>query len=481
MTTTVKEAEARARSSAGPRSGADEAQLPQRRIWLGRILGPLLGGGVYALLPMDDDLSTPARTTAAVVVMVAVWWMTEALRLAVTALVPIVAFPLPGVMEVEDATAPYATPTVFLFMGGFMLALAMQKWNLHKRLALIVMRFIGTRPRQLILGVMVATAFRSMWVSNTATTLMMLPIGISVLALVTGGAAASDDASGGATDTDTKNFATSLMLAIAYAATIGGLATLIGSPPNLILAGFIEQNYDGVSISFADWMKVGVPLAAVFLVIAWLVLTRLTYPTKLTEIAGGKEVIRREYAKLGRMSRGEWTVLVIFVSTALLWVFKDPITQWEALTSVLPFMAHLSDEAVAIAAAIALFLIPVSAKRGPAVLDWRTAQSGIPWGVLLLFGGGLSLAKAVQDTGAQRIHRRQGRRVRHPADGADGRGRVPGDPAADRAHQQHRHRGDVPARPRRRRRRHRNRPAAAARPRRARRDLQLHAARRYAA
>jgi solute carrier family 13 (sodium-dependent dicarboxylate transporter), member 2/3/5 len=188
---TTASAEARARASAGPRPGADETQLPPVRLWLGRILGPLLALAVYFLLPADPLLTTAARTTAAVVVLVAVWWMTEAIPLSATALVPLVAFPLLGVLGMEQAAAPYAAPTVFLFMGGFMLALAMQKWNLHKRIALLAMRLIGTRPRQLVLGVMVATAFLSMWVSNTATTLMMLPIGLSVLAITNRDGAAS--------------------------------------------------------------------------------------------------------------------------------------------------------------------------------------------------------------------------------------------------------------------------------------------------
>jgi solute carrier family 13 (sodium-dependent dicarboxylate transporter), member 2/3/5 len=373
--------------AAGLRPGTDEKNLSQRRIWIGRVLGPVLGLLAYVLLPDDPGLSPEARTTAAVVLLMAVWWMTEALPLAATALVPIVAFPLLGGVAVGDATAPYASPTVFLFMGGFMIALAMQKWNLHKRIALLTMRAIGTKPRQLILGAMIATAFLSMWVSNTATTLMMLPIGLSILSLV------ADKSSAGAT----RRFGVCLMLAIAYAATIGGLSTLIGSPPNLIMAGFVEQNY-GRTIGFAEWMRIGVPLSAVFLVIAWLLLTRVIYPPKIDSIAGGKSMIQGELDKLGRMSRGEWTVLGVFASVALLWVFRTPLTEWEALTSVLPFVAHLTDESVAIAAALALFLIPVNRREGEFALDWRTAQSGIPWGVLLLFGGGLSMAKAVQET-----------------------------------------------------------------------------------
>ncbi|GAA5123143.1 SLC13 family permease [Haloechinothrix salitolerans] len=408
MTATLERARDGAEASAGQRPGADESYLSPGRMWFGRVLGPALGLAVYFLLPEDDALSSAARATAAITIVMAVWWMTEALPLAVTSLVPLVAFPLAGVLELDAATAPYASDTVFLFLGGFVIALAMQKWNLHKRIALVVMRAVGTKPKQLILGVMIATAFLSMWVSNTATTMMMLPIGISVLALVATRKATQDaDADGGSGpvsemfgDKDTKNFATCMMLAIAFAATIGGLATLIGSPPNLILAGFVETSYDGVTIGFADWMKIGVPLSATFLVIAWLLLTRVIYPTKLTDVVGGKDVIQSELDKLGRMSRGEWTVLAVFVSTALLWVFREPLAEWDALTSALPFVANLDDAIVAITAAIALFLLPVSSSKGRAVMamDWRTAQSGIPWGVLLLFGGGLSLAAAVQET-----------------------------------------------------------------------------------
>lgn len=343
--------------------------------------------------------------------------MTEALPLPATALVPIVAFPLLGVLDVEAATAPYANPNIFLFMGGFMIALAMQKWNLHRRIALLVVRAVGTKPNRLVAGFMLSTAFLSMWVSNTATTVLMLPIGLSVLMLILDRAAAhggdpaaaaavadaADSGPGGPAlsdvigDDDTRNFATALMLGIAYAASIGSLATLIGTPPNLILAAFVEQNY-GIELGFGKWMAMGLPLAAVFLVLAWLVLTRLVFRSGLQEIPGGRRVIQDEIDKLGSMSRGEWTVLAVFVTTALLWVFRQPLAGWEALTSVLPFVANLDDATIAIAAAVALFLIPVSGRRGISALDWQTARQ-LPWGVLLLFGGGLSLAAAVQESG----------------------------------------------------------------------------------
>ncbi|MQA35354.1 SLC13 family permease [Modestobacter roseus] len=388
-----------------------DTAVPPRRQWAGRIGGPVAALVVYFLLRQSDDLSTAGRTTAAIGVLLAVWWMTEALPLPATALVPIVAFPLLGVLPVGEATAPYADPNIFLFMGGFMIALAMQKWELHRRIALLTVRAVGTEPNRLIGGFMVATAFLSMWVSNTATTVLMLPIGLSVLLLVLDrvgagdeDAAAADQARGGTTavteaikDKDTRNFAVALMLGIAYAASIGSLATLIGTPPNLILAAFVRQNYD-IVLGFGEWMLLGLPLAVVFLGLAWLVLTKVAFRSGLREIPGGRQVIQSELDQLGKMSRGEWTVLAVFVVTALLWVFRQPLTGWEALTDVLPFVAELSDPAIAIAAAIALFLIPVKAREGVSVLDWHTAQQ-LPWGVLLLFGGGLSLAAAVQESG----------------------------------------------------------------------------------
>ena len=234
-------------------------------------LGPVLAVVAYLLLP--DSLSTEGKITAAVAALMAVWWVTEALPLAATALLPLVLFPFLGVSDIGDAAAPYADDVIFLFMGGFMIALAMQRWNLHKRIALRTVLAVGTKPVMLVAGFMIATGFISMWVSNTATAVMMMPIGLSVLGLVSQLGDGKGD----------PNFATALMLGIAYAASIGSLATIIGTPPNTLLVGYLSANHD-ISIGFGQWMVVGLPLAVVFLVIAWLVLTRLVFRPRLKSL-----------------------------------------------------------------------------------------------------------------------------------------------------------------------------------------------------
>ncbi|MGI8650229.1 MAG: SLC13 family permease [Rubrobacter sp.] len=369
------------------------------RAWVGRFLGPVVALLAYFLLPTGaGGLSPEGVIVVAVGLLMAVWWVTEALPLPATALLPIVLFPLFGAVGREDATAPYANDIIFLFMGGFMIALAMQRWGLHRRIALVTILAVGTQPVRVIGGFMIATAFLSMWVSNTATTVMMLPIGLSVLTLVlTGerqggesGESASGESAADLTGAGASNFAVGLMLGIAYAASIGSVATLIGTPPNLFMAGFLQETYD-ITIGFGQWMLVGLPLAVVFLFLAWLVLTRFVYPPEISEISGGKELIRGQLDEIGPISRGEKIVLAVFVTTAFFWVFRQAL-------SGLPGLGGLEDSSIAIAAAIALFAIPVDARNGVFTLDWRTALN-LPWGVLLLFGGGLSLAAAVSATG----------------------------------------------------------------------------------
>ena len=382
-----------------------EAEEPQRvstRAWVGRFLGPVAALAAYSLIPTGEGLSQAGAATIAVGILMATWWVTEALPLPATALLPIALFPLFGIVGVEDATAPYASDTIFLFMGGFMIALAMQRWGLHRRIALRIVLAVGTQPVRLIGGFMLATALLSMWVSNTATAVMMLPIGLSVLALVMGNdapSAASADTGSEASESagetmqriaGSSNFAVALMLGIAYAASVGSLATIIGTPPNTFMVEFLSQQYD-INIGFGQWMIVGTPLAAVFLGLTWVVLTRFVYPPEIGEISGGRELIRSQLDEMGPASRGEKTVFTVFVITALLWILRQPL-------SGLPLLGGLDDAVIAIAAAIALFAIPVDWRNGVFALDWQTAL-GLPWGVLLLFGGGLSLANGISETG----------------------------------------------------------------------------------
>ncbi len=349
---------------------------------IGLLLGPLLGAGVLLLGP--DSMSDAARATAALGTLMAVWWMTEALPLPATSLLPIALLPLLGVAPIGAATAPYAHKFIFLFMGGFMLALAMERWNLHRRIALLTLLLFGTSQRRIVAGFMAATAVLSMWVSNTATAVMMLPIATSVLAFASTAEQDEDDA-------NTKRLGLCLLLGVAYAANIGGIATIIGTPPNVFLVGYL-RDAQGIDVSFLQWMQVGLPLAVVFVIITWALLTYVLHPLGSTPMEGGRELIRRQLRELGAPSTGEKIVFVVFITTAIAWIVREP------LTGVIPALDRLDDAGIAIIAALLLFIIPVRPSEGVFTLDWPTA-SRLPWGVLLLFGGGLSLASAVQTSG----------------------------------------------------------------------------------
>lgn len=376
-------------------------------IWALRLLGPIAALAVWLALAGAADISPEACSVAALGTLMAVWWMTEAIPLSVTALLPIVLLPVLTDLTVAEATAPYASPIVFLFLGGFLIAIAMEKWNLHRRIALLTLRRVGTEPRRIVLGMMLATGFLSMWVSNTATTLMMLPIGLSVLALVgeraSGGG--NPDAGGdhppghvaSAADENVGRFGICLMLAIAWSASIGGLGTLLGSPPNAIIAGYAAEQL-GQEIGFLDWMLLGVPVALAFILIGWLLMTRLLYRFDLADLPGGAEMIEGEIRKLGRFSQGEKVVTIVFASAAFLWVAPGVLSGVPGLSGDLGWFGAMDDTAIAIAAGIAMFVLPARG-TGEMVLTWKDAQEGLPWGVLLLFGGGLSLAGAVAASG----------------------------------------------------------------------------------
>ena len=416
-----------------------QAEPDSRPTLLRRLIG--LAGGVvgafilFAVMPADMDLWP--RLTAAVAILMAVWWMTEAIPIPATALVPLVAFPLfvpaseteggEGV-SVDTIGANYGNNIIFLFMGGFMLALAMQRWNLHRRVALLTLRLMGSKPVFLIAGFMIATGFITMWVSNTATAVMMLPIGVSVLMLVNNvvkeqtpgeggleddgavaGSADTGDPSHSSTDSNpqhdenlssvtaqgpvTSNFGTALMLGVAYAASVGSVGTLIGTPPNALLAAHMSENHD-VTIGFGQWMLVGVPVAVVMLVLTWVVLTQIIYRPEIKTIPGGSDLIKSELAKLGPMSSGETRVLAVFVLAAVSWVTVPLVSDfWLGLED--PF---ISDAGIAMSIGLLLFLLPGGAARGVRLLDWDSAVK-LPWGVLLLFGGGLALSSQFSDSG----------------------------------------------------------------------------------
>lgn len=303
-----------------------------------------------------------------------------------TALMPLAAFPFLGIAPIQTVAAPYANPLIFLFLGGFMIALAMERWNLHRRIALKVLKAAGNRADRLIAGFMAATAGLSMWVSNTATTVMMLPIALSVVRLLL--PASAEDVDAGKAPVDP--FPVALLLGIAYGASIGGLGTLIGTPPNALLAGFMLESYD-IHVGFAQWMMAGLPLAAVMLVLTWWLLTRFAFPVGGRRIGVAAAVIDAELAALGPASRGEKLVGFVFLATGGAWILRPLIAKQ------LPGV-YLHDAAIAMTSALALFLIPVEFRRGVFLINWAWARK-LPWGVLILFGGGLSLASAIAESG----------------------------------------------------------------------------------
>jgi len=340
---------------------------------------------VVMLLPTPDGLTPEAHKTAALFLLMGVWWATEAVPVAVTALVPLALFPMLGIVDIQSAANPYANKTIYLFFGGFLIATAIQKWDLHKRIALFVLEYAGSNGASLILGFMLTAALISMWVMNTATTIMLLPIGLAVISVV-------KETVKGLSDQEIESFQLALLLGIAYGATIGGMSTLIGTGPNGMLAAFMADNYD-LDISFVDWMKVGVPLSAVMLPCSWLILTRLIFKVEFETSQETKNLLSTMKQELGKFEGAEFKVFVVFVLTALTWMLRTVLDDINGLEG-------LSDAGIAMISALFLFLLPSGdkVKRG-ALLEWKDAQENVPWGLLVLFGGGLSLANAVQATG----------------------------------------------------------------------------------
>ena len=342
------------------------------------ILGPLCFTLILAFFH-PEGLSTQANAVLACTIWIAIWWIFEVTNISVTALLPIIIFPLSGALNLKATTASYGHKYIFLYMGGFILAIAIEKWNLHKRIALSIIDILGAGISRIILGFMAATAFMSMWISNTATSVMMLPIGMAIIHQLKDHPDTEED--------ENALFGKSLMLAIAYSASIGGMATLIGTPPNLVLAGVVQELY-GIEISFAQWFKFGLPISLTLLAICWLYLTRIAFKFRMEEFPGGSAEIKRLIKDLGKWSYEEKVILAIFITAASLWIFRSYLQN---------FIPQLDDTIIAIMAGFALFLLP-SSKKGQPILSWHEAVK-MPWGIMILFGGGMALAIAFQESG----------------------------------------------------------------------------------
>lgn len=331
---------------------------------------------------MDTPVNMPEKAydMLCITLWIALWWVTEAVPISVTALLPIVLFPLTGALDLSTTTASYGHKYIFLYMGGFLLAIAIEKWSLHKRMALSIIQLIGTNVYNIILGFMVATAFLSMWISNTATAVMMLPIGMSIVSQLKDNPSTKEN--------ETMIFGKALMLAIAYSASIGGMATLIGTPPNLVFAGYVQETY-GIEISFWQWIKFGFPISVLLLIISWYYLTRKAFTFKQKEFPGGKAEINRLKKELGPMKREEKIVLGVFIFTAFCWITRSFLIE-----NIIP---GIDDTIIAMFSGILLFTLP-SKTPGEKIINWEEAVK-MPWGIILLFGGGMALAAGFEVTG----------------------------------------------------------------------------------
>ncbi len=336
--------------------------------------------------PKPDALTLEAWKLLAVITLMAVWWATEALPIPATSLLPIILFPLLEITSVETATRPYSSSIIYLFLGGFIVALAVEKWNLHRRLALMILARVGNKPSTILLGFMAITAFLSMWVSNSSATMMMFPIALSVSTVVM----ARHNIQTGPNQNKDHHFATALLLGVAYSASIGGLGTLIGTPPNALMAGYMKQTY-GIEISFAQWMLFGVPVVLILIPAAWLIISRWAFPIHLPANPEASALMKQEYASLGRITKPQTRTAVVFAAVAIAWTTAPLIKDLTGLTA-------LSDTVIALIAALALFFIPSGSSKGGFLMDWSTATK-LPWGVLILFGSGLSMSEQVTVTG----------------------------------------------------------------------------------
>ena len=351
---------------------------------IGFVLGPLC----FILIMLffnPDDLEFQGKAILACASWIAIWWVTEPIPIAATSLLPIIIFPLSGGLDIKTTTAAFGHKYVFLFIGSFILAIAIQKWKLHKRIALNIINQVGVNKSNIILGFMIATAFLSMWISNTATSVMILPVGLAIISQL------KDDPN--TPENENSLFGKALMLAIAYSASIGGMATLIGTPPNMIFAGVIKESYN-IEISFFDWFKFGLPLSIFFLFICWFYLTKIAFKFKQKEFSAGKEEIVSQLKGLGKISYEEKTILIVFILTALAWISRSYI-----LVKIIP---NLDDTIIAVISALVLFILPSKKStiknKLTKIVDWEDAMK-LPWGILLLFGAGMALAQGFDSSG----------------------------------------------------------------------------------
>jgi solute carrier family 13 (sodium-dependent dicarboxylate transporter), member 2/3/5 len=353
---------------------------------LGSLLaGPLLFTLIILFVP-DTFISPGANKTLALAGWMILWWITEAVPIAATALLPMILFPFMGIIKMSEAAESYGHSAIFLFMGGFLIAIALEKHKLHERIALNLLRITGSSGNGIILGFTIATGLLSMWISNTATAMMMLPIAISVIDLTR----SNKNARIQEMNPQERNFALGLMLSIGYAASIGGIATIIGTPPNVVFKGLLEQHYN-VKISFADWMLVGLPIAVILSISIYFIVTRILFPNRMDNVEGTDQLLRERLASLGPVSRAETRVLAIFAFTSFLWIFQQPLNEYVLHGSM------LNDTNIAMMGGLLMFIIPSDLKTMTFLLDWKDTKH-LQWGILILFGGGLCLAQGLENT-----------------------------------------------------------------------------------
>jgi sodium-dependent dicarboxylate transporter 2/3/5 len=350
------------------------------------ILGPLFFVVVQVLLP-EAFISPQANKVIALAAWMIVWWVTEAVPIPVTALLPLVLLPAMGIMSIREAASPYASPIIFLFLGGFIIAKALEKHRLHERIALNMIRITGTSGNGIILGFMIATAILSMWISNTATAMMMLPIALSVIRLVHQG----PDVKPSELPKAERSFALGLLLMVGYSATLGGLATIIGTPPNVVFAGLLDEFY-GLKLDFGKWMLVGIPVSAGLLLSTYAIVTRILFPNGIRTVEGAEDLINSRLKELGKLSTSERGVLVIFCLTSFLWIFQHPLNTYVFKSEI------LNDTNIAMTGGILMFIVPSQWREMKFLLEWSDTK-GLQWGILLLFGGGLCLAGGLEGVG----------------------------------------------------------------------------------